>query len=277
MEATLRLQEELGLDILVDGQMDRGDAVGFFAEHLEGMEPAGLVRCFGNRYYRKPRIVGELSRPGPLTVDRFKLARSLTERPLLAVLTGPYTLMDWSFDEHYPSRADACRALAEVIREEAQDLLAAGAAEILIDEPAISVRPAEMELVHEGLARVAGSLRGKARVWTHICYGDLAPVLEAVFALPVDGIILEQANSGFPLLDALGDLPRDKMLGLGVIDVHSTRTEPADEIRERVARLLDAVPEDRLCLTPDDGMRTLTADQARSKLEQMVAAAITSS
>ena len=272
-DETLALQDDLGLDLWVDGQMERSDTATFFAERLEGMEVGGLVRCFGNRYYRKPRIVGEVERTGPLTVDAWQAAQAAASRPVKAVLTGPYTLMDWSFDEHYGARDRCCMALAEVVRAEAEALAAAGAAEIQIDEPAISVRPEEMQLAAEALAHVTGPLRGRARTWAHVCYGDLLSVSAELFALPVDGLLLELANSGFALLERLGDLPADKLLGAGVVDVQSEEVESVSAIRERGERLLERVPGERLWLTPDSGLRTLSAAATRGKLQAMVEAA----
>ncbi|MHC4429950.1 MAG: methionine synthase [Planctomycetota bacterium] len=269
----LKLQDELGLDVLVDGQMERSDMVGFFGEKLEGMEPGGLVRCFDNRYYRRPRIVGEVEREGPVTVEGWKAAQATASKPVKAVLTGPYTLMDWSFDEHYGSREACCLALAEIVRAEAEDLLAAGAKEIQIDEPAISTRPEEMDLVVEALGRVTGALGDKARTWTHICYGELLPVIDRVFSLPVDGLLLEMVSSGHAILDRLGDLPQDKLLGAGVVDVHSPDVESVDAVRARVDRLLERVPAERLWLMPDSGLRTLTTAVATAKLRSIVAAA----
>jgi 5-methyltetrahydropteroyltriglutamate--homocysteine methyltransferase len=269
-DAVLTLQEELGLDVLVDGQIDREDTVGFFGQKLEGMEPAGLVRCFGNRYYRKPRIVGNLSRAGTLTVDVWSRAQQATTKPVKAVLTGPYTLMDWSFDEHYGSRGACCRALAEIVRDEAQDLLAAGAQEIQIDEPAISARPDEMDLVAETLGLVTAPLSGKARTWVHIAYGDLLPVIDRVLTLPVDGLLLEMVSSNYAVLDRLQDLPENKLLGAGVVDVHSAEIESTDTLRARVDRLLQQVSAERLWLIPDSGLRTLSTDVAKAKLQAIV-------
>ena len=140
----IALQERLGLDILVDGEMERGDMTAFFAEQLEGMGISGLVRSYGNRYYRKPIVVGPIRRVKPMTVPMYQFAQSLTEKPVKGMLTGPYTMTDWSFNEHYPSRRDTILAFAQVIREEAEDLQRAGARYIQIDEPALSTRPDEL-------------------------------------------------------------------------------------------------------------------------------------
>jgi 5-methyltetrahydropteroyltriglutamate--homocysteine methyltransferase len=271
--AVLEQQRALGLDMLVDGQMDRSDMATFFAERLEGVEAGGLVRCYDNRYYRMPRVVDPIERVRALTVDHWKWAQQTAGRAVKAVLTGPYTLMDWSSDEHYGSREECCLAFAQALREEAEELLGAGATEIQIDEPALSVRPEEMELAMEALSRVVAGVRGRARTWLHACYGDFRPVIERIFALPVDGVLLELANSRMSLVDALGALPDDKLFGAGVVDVASPNEESVDEIKRRIERVLRHVPAERLWIVPDTGLRVLTEDQAARKLSAMVEAA----
>jgi len=128
----IRRQEDIGLDVLVDGEMYRGDMVAYFAERLEGFKLGGLVRSYGNRYYHKPVIAGKVQRPQPMTVSWFEYAQSLTTKPVKGMLTGPYTLLDWSYNEAYPTRRDAVLALAEVVRDEARDLERAGAKYIQI-------------------------------------------------------------------------------------------------------------------------------------------------
>ncbi|MGZ6339705.1 MAG: methionine synthase, partial [Candidatus Limnocylindrales bacterium] len=126
-EHWIRFQESIGVDILVDGEMYRGDMATYFAEELAGFEIGGIVRSYGNRYYRKPIAVGAVSRTRPITVDAWRFAQSLTDRPVKGMLTGPYTIADWSFDEHYESRRDFVLDLARAIHDEAMDLAAAGA------------------------------------------------------------------------------------------------------------------------------------------------------
>ena len=157
-EESIRRQERLDLDILVDGEMYRGDMVAYFAEHLEGFRIGGLVRSYGNRYYHKPIIASQVARPKPMTVDWFSYTQSLTDRPVKGMLTGPYTMLDWSFDEPYPSRRDAALALARVVRQEVEDLQAAGAQYIQIDEPAIHARPDEIEIAIEAMGVVTQGL-----------------------------------------------------------------------------------------------------------------------
>jgi 5-methyltetrahydropteroyltriglutamate--homocysteine methyltransferase len=271
--AAVRLQQDLGIDLPTDGQMDRGDLVADYSEHLSGLEPAGLVRCWGNHYYRRPSIVGPVSRPAAFSVAAWKQASRHANRPLKAVLMGPYTLMDWSYDEHYGSREAACLALAAALAEEAAELVAAGVTELQLDEPAVGSRPDELALVAEAVGRVTASLGAGVRSWLHVCYGDLRPVIGEVLALPVDGLLLEMANSRFELADALGQLPEGKLLGVGVVDAISPEIESVDAIRSRVERLLQQVPRESLLLCPDAGLRTLSAEQAAAKLRVMVEAA----
>src|SRR3990172_6809822 len=170
IKETIQLQEELGLDILVHGEMERGDMTTYFAENWEGFRISSPVRSYGNRYYRKPVVVDRLRRPKPTTVEYFQYAQSLTAKPVKGMLTGPYTMCDWSFDEYYPSRRDAVLALAKIVHDEARDLEAAGACYIPIDEPAISTRPDEIDLAIEAMEIVTDGLT--ATTISHICYGD---------------------------------------------------------------------------------------------------------
>lgn len=182
----IRAQEELGLDILVDGEMYRGDMVEYFAENMEGFAISGLVRSYGNRYYRKPIAVKRVERTRPITIQMFQYVQSLTRKPVKGMLTGPYTIADWSFNECYPSREAFILDLARVVHEEAVDLEKAGALYIQIDEPAISTRPEELGLAIRALGIVTHGL--KAHTITHICYGAFAQIYPEMLKLPVDQI-----------------------------------------------------------------------------------------
>ncbi len=270
---TIELQRAIGIELPVDGQMDRGDMIGSYVDRVDGMEIGGLVRCVGNRYYRKPRIVGEVGLDGSASIDHWKVAQAQSPVPIKAIVTGPYTLMDWSFDEHYGSREACCLAMAEVVRSEVEGLVDAGATDVEIDEPAITVRLEELGLAARGLDRVTGSIRDRARTWCHLAYVEAPASLAEIFALPVDGILLEMANSRFRIVDHLPALPEGKLLGAGVVDVMSERVETADEIAATIRSLLKRLPSERLWITPDSGLRTLEPDVARAKLEAMVKAA----
>ncbi|OGW87137.1 MAG: methionine synthase [Omnitrophica bacterium RIFCSPHIGHO2_02_FULL_46_11] len=266
----IEFQEEIGIDILVDGEMYRGDMVTYFAEHFKGFEISGLVRSYGNRYYRKPVAVGEIERLNPVTVEWFQFAQNLTQKPVKGMLTGPYTIMDWSFDEFYPSRRDFCLRLAEVVHEEAKDLQEAGAQYIQIDEPAVSVRPEELELAIEAMGIVTQGL--KAYTLTHICYGDFPKIYPKMLEIPVNQIDLELSNNEFDLLDLFKRAPFTSDIGLGVLDVHSHRTETKDEVKARIQKALKVIPKEKIYVSPDCGLKTREVEEAKAKLRVMVEA-----
>jgi len=270
----VRLQEDLGLDLLVDGEMDRADPITTFAERLSGVEIAGWVRVYGDRYMRKPRIAGPVSRAGASTVERFRFARSVATREVKAIVPGPYSLLDGSYDEYYPSRRAACTALAEIVREEVRDLAAAGATDIQIDEPSAGARRDEIPMLHELLARVAGPVRGRARVWVYLGYADLGAVGRELAALPADGLLVAGAHCDFAGVESFaGALPPGRLAGVGVVDTLRAAVETESEIRERIAMLRGLIAEDHLWVVPDGGFRALRPDAARAKLSAMVRAA----
>ncbi|MBI4054820.1 MAG: methionine synthase [Elusimicrobia bacterium] len=266
----IELQERLGLDILVDGEMYRGDMATYFAENLEGLKISGLVRSYGNRYYRKPIVTGSIQRSRPVTVRWWRFTQSLTKKPVKGMLTGPYTLMDWSFDEHYGSRRDCALAFAEALREEAEDLERAGATYIQIDEPAVSVRPQELELAIEALGCVTQNL--KVKTITHICYGRFEEIYPEMLRLPVDQIDLEMANSGYDLLNLFKKNPFDKEIGLGVLDVHSHHVETEEQILSGLQKTLKVLSPEQVTVDPDCGLKTRTREEVEKKLAVMVSA-----
>ena len=265
------VQEELGMDLLVDGEMYRGDMVTYFSEEMEGFEISGLVRSYGNRYYRKPVAVSPVGRRSDITVDWWKYAQSLTDKPVKGMLTGPYTIVDWSFNEHYPTREAFVLDIARAIHDEAVALEKAGAKYIQIDEPAISVRPEEMELASRALGIVTKGL--SAFTITHICYGDFAAVFDDLVGLPVDMLDLEMANSGFQLLELFKERSIDKHVSAGVVDSHDHRVESVEQIKRGIRSLLQVFPPERLYLDPDCGLKTRLEDESVGKLRNVVAAA----
>jgi len=264
----IQLQEEVGLDILVDGEMARGDMVTYFSEHMEGFTISGLVRSYGNRYYRKPVVIGPVRWTGPITVPMFTFTQGLTSKPVKGMLTGPYTIMEWSFDEHYPSREKLVLELAEAVHQEALALQEAGARYIQIDEPAISTRPEELPLAAAALGVVTRGLQ--AKTITHMCYGDFARVYKDLLSLPVDQLDLEMANSRYDMLDLFRREPFTKEIGLGVLDVHSHRIETVDEVVEGIKRALEVLRPEQIYVDPDCGLKTRTWEEARQKLGVMV-------
>ena len=269
-EEWVRRQERLDLDILVDGEMYRGDMVAYFAERLEGFRIGGLVRSYGNRYYHKPIIASKVSRPTPMTVEWFRYTQSLTDRPVKGMLTGPYTLLDWSYNEAYRTRRDAALALAEVVRQEAEDLQAAGARYIQIDEPAIHARPEEIDIAIEAMGIVTQNL--DAKTISHICYGDFAAIYPKVLELPVDQLDLAMANYGYRWLELFNKDPFTKELAIGIVDVHSHETETVATAAEGIRKGLRHVSKERLLPHPDCGLKTRTVEESEEKCRVVVEA-----
>jgi 5-methyltetrahydropteroyltriglutamate--homocysteine methyltransferase len=257
-------QESVGTDLLVDGEMYRGDMVAYFAEEMPGLEMGGLVRSYGNRYYRKPIAMGPIGRDKPITVEWWEFAQSLTDKPVKGMLTGPYTICDWSFNEHYDTRRDFVLDVAKAIRDEALDLERAGCKYIQIDEPAASTRMDELDLVTEAMNIVTEPLT--VHTLTHICYGDFHHAYPKMLDIPVDQIDLEFANSEYALLDKFDESSFTKYIGLGVTDVHSHLLEPVDDIADGIRKVMKYIPAERIFVDPDCGLKTRSIDEAKAKL-----------
>jgi 5-methyltetrahydropteroyltriglutamate--homocysteine methyltransferase len=266
----IELQEQLGLDVLVHGEMERGDMATYFAEFYRGMGISDLVRSYGNRYYRKPVVEGPLRWPGPVTVEMFTYAQSLTEKPVKGMVTGPYTMTDWSFNIHYSNRRDLVMAFAHVLKQEVKSLEDAGAKYIQIDEPAISTRPGELELAIEAMHVVTDGIN--AKTISHICYGDFSTIYPRILDLPVDQLDLEFANSKYDNIDIFRDPPFTKEIAFGVIDIHSHVIERVDQVKRGIQKALEVFPLEKVWIGPDCGLKTRTWDEARDKLRVMVEA-----
>jgi len=263
-------QERIGLDILVDGEQYRGDMVVYFAEHMSGFVIGDLVRSYGNRYYHKPIITGEVRWTGPITVEWWKFAQRCTSKPVKGMLTGPYTVMDWSFNEHYADRKAACLALAREIRKEVEALLEAGAKIIQIDEPATSVRPEELPLVVEAMQIVTEGLPGY--FVTHICYGAFRRIYPAMLDIPVDNFDLEMANNQLSLLELFREHPFGKDISFGVVDVHTHVVEDRGTVEKRLEQALEVLAPEQVWVDPDCGLKTRSVEEAQEKLRVVVEA-----
>jgi len=266
-------QEGIGLDILVDGEMYRGDMVAYFAKRLNGFKGtrSGLVRSYGNRYYRKPIITGEVQWKGPITVNWWKFTQGLTRKPVKGIVTGPYTMMDWSFNEYYPSRREACLALAKALHEEVKALAKAGAKIIQVDEPAISARPEELpEFAIEAMQMVTRGV--DAYFISHICYGAFEFIYPGMLELPVDNFDLEMSNSELDLIELFREHPFSKDLSFGVVDVHSHIVESVELVKQRIQRALEVLKPEQLWIDPDCGLKTRTREETVNKLKAMVRA-----
>jgi 5-methyltetrahydropteroyltriglutamate--homocysteine methyltransferase len=267
-EFWIEVQEVVGIDVLVDGEQYRGDMVAYFAEIMGGFEIGGLVRSYGNRYYHKPIVTSEARWPGPITVEWWKFAQSLTPKPVKGMLTGPYTVMDWSFNEYYPDRKATCFALAQEIRKEVEALIEAGAKIIQIDEPALSVRPEELPVAVEAMHLVTDGL--PAYFITHACYGAFEKIYPEMLQMPVDNFDLEMSNSDLDMLELFKGHPFSKDLSFGVVDVHSHVIEDVPRVQARIKQALEVVSKEALWIDPDCGLKTRTVDEAIEKMKVMV-------
>jgi len=275
-EYWIRSQEKIGLDVLVHGEMERGDMVAYFAGEpggntIQGMKLGGLVRSYGNRYYHKPIIIDKLQWPGPMTVDMWKFSQGLTGRPVKGMLTGAYTMVEWSFDEYYPTRRDAVLDMAKVIRREVEELVKAGCRYIQIDEPAIHTRPdSDFDMAVEAMHVTVDGI--DAEFHTHICYGDVPRIYQRMLRLPVKQIHLAFKNTDFAYLKLIDEFGYngDKDLGVGVTDVHTRFIETVDEVKDGIRETLKRLPPERVWILPDCGLKTRTTEEAEAKLQVMV-------
>jgi len=270
-EFWIRQQEEIGIDVLVDGEMYRGELAEYFTGNLKGFRRGGLVRIHGNTFCHKPVISGVVHWTRPITVERWRYAQSLTAKPVKGVVAGPYTLMDWSFNGHYHSRRAAAIAIAREMRREVEELVRAGCKIIQVDEPALSARPGEMDLVVEGIKIVTEKI--PAYFIVHACYGDFAGVYPGLLDLPVNNIYLEMANSDMALLDLMSADPFTLDLTVGVVDVLSSRAATPDLVRRRLKKALAVLKSTPAWAGPDCGLKSGTVDGAIAALRAVQEAA----
>lgn len=264
---------EAGVDIISDGEQAREDMVVYFAERMKGYAAGDWVRIFDNEYFRKPIVVDKVEWVMPMTVDHWRYATSLAGgRPVKGILTGPYTMLEWSFDLHYKDRRELVLDLARAIRREVEELVKAGAQYIQVDEPALSTRPwrEDAELLKEALDIIFRGIPAKRIV--HICFGRLERILPYILDYPVDQFDLEMKNSNFRLLPYLKEYGYNKELAFGVIDVHSLQVESAKEVEEAIDIVMkaDIVGPEKLYVKPDCGMKRLPREIAKEKMKNMV-------
>ena len=205
-----------------------------------------------------------------MTLKTWEYAQSLTDKPVKGMLTGPYTIAEWSFNEYYSTFEEFVMEVAKVVHAEAIDLESAGAKYIQIDEPAASTRPEEMELVARSMEVVTEGL--SAYTLTHICYGDFEAVFDDINRIPVDNLDIETANSNYSLLELFRGRQYDKHLSLGVTDVHTHQIESLDEVKAGIRKALEIFSPGQLFIGPDCGLKTRTAAESIAKLKVMVQA-----
>ncbi len=282
-EQCVRVQEQIGLDVLVHGEFERNDMVEYFGEQLDGFAFTGngWVQSYGSRCVKPPVIYGDVSRPAPMTVRWSRYAQSLTDRPMKGMLTGPVTVLQWSFVRDDQERAQTCRQIALALRDEVADLEAAGIAAIQIDEPALReglpLRQAQrrqyLDWAVEAFRIAASGVADATQIHTHMCYAQFNDIIDSVAALDADVISIETSRSRMELLDAFARFDYPNQVGPGVYDIHSPRVPDCAEMVELLRRAAEVLPAEKLWVNPDCGLKTRGWAETHAALEAMVAAA----
>ncbi len=278
----IKLQEQLGLDVLVHGEPERNDMVQYFAEQLDGFFATknGWVQSYGSRCVRPPVLYGDVSRPHPMTVDWATYAQSLTDKPVKGMLTGPVTILAWSFVRDDQPLADTANQVALAIRDETVDLQSAGIAVIQVDEPALrellplrdADKPAYLDWAVGSFRLATSGVSDATQIHTHLCYSEFGEVIGAIADLDADVTSIEAARSHMEVLDDLNSIGFSNSVGPGVYDIHSPRVPSTDEIATSLRAALKAVPAERLWVNPDCGLKTRNPDEVSASLTNLVAA-----
>ena len=279
----LKLQEELGLDVLVHGEFERNDMVEYFGEQLEGFAftEHGWVQSYGSRYVKPPIIFGDVSRAKPMTVRWSTFAQSKTARPVKGMLTGPVTILQWSFVRDDQPRADTAKQLALAIRDEVKDLEAAGIRVIQIDEPALreglplrrAEWPAYVEWAVNAFRLATAGVSDATQIHTHMCYSEFNDVIRVIEKMDADVISIESARSGSELLEGFKEYRYPNEIGPGVYDIHSPRVPSTAEIVQALKRMQEVLNDRQIWVNPDCGLKTRGWDETLPALRNMVQAA----
>ncbi|NEW49669.1 5-methyltetrahydropteroyltriglutamate--homocysteine S-methyltransferase [Nocardia cyriacigeorgica] len=277
------LQEKLELDVLVHGEPERNDMVQYFAEQLDGFAATdlGWVQSYGTRCVRPPILFGDVSRPAPMTVDWITFAQSLTDKPVKGMLTGPVTILAWSFVRDDQPLAESARQVALAIRDETVDLQHAGIRIVQVDEPALRellpLRAADqqgyLDWSVQAFRLATSGVADSTQIHTHLCYSEFGEVIDAIAGLDADVTSIEAARSHMEVLDDLNAAGFDLGVGPGVYDIHSPRVPGVEEITTALRAALKAVPAERLWVNPDCGLKTRGQAEVEASLRNMVAAA----
>ena len=279
----VQVQENLGLDVLVHGEAERNDMVEYFAEQLDGylFTRFGWVQSYGSRCVKPAVIYGDLSRPKAMTVDWIRYAQSLTTKVMKGMLTGPVTMLMWSFAREDIPREQQARQLALAIRDEVVDLEAAGIRIIQIDEAAfregLPLRKAAwqgyLDWATEAFRLTASGVRDETQIHTHMCYSEFNDVIESIAAMDADVITIETSRSDMELLEAFEQFAYPNEIGPGVYDIHSPRVPSREEMVKLMRKAARRIPAERLWVNPDCGLKTRGWPETEAALVNMVAAA----
>ncbi|BBU79366.1 hypothetical protein EIMP300_07660 [Escherichia coli] len=291
-------QERLGLDVLVHGEAERNDMVEYFGEHLDGFvfTQNGWVQSYGSRCVKPPIVIGDVSRPAPITVEWAKYAQSLTDKPVKGMLTGPVTILCWSFPREDVSRETIAKQIAlaagtftqcrpqSVLRDEVADLEAAGIGIIQIDEPALreglplrrSDWDAYLQWGVEAFRINAAVAKDDTQIHTHMCYCEFNDIMDSIAALDADVITIETSRSDMELLESFEEFDYPNEIGPGVYDIHSPNVPSVEWIEALLKKAAKRIPAERLWVNPDCGLKTRGWPETRAALANMVQARLQS-
>ena len=265
--------ERAGIDVVTDGEMRRNEMVEYFAHRIDGYEFNGRVKVWGHNYFDKPSVVEPVEYDQQWLVEEFKFTDEVADVPVKVPITGPYTLASWSFNEAYDSEAELAYDLADLVNEEIEALVEAGARYIQIDEPALATTPDDHAIVGEALEHIVEDVPDEVRLGLHVCYGDYSRIYPEILEFPVEEFDLELANGDFEQIGVFKEPEFTEDLALGVLDVHDTEVESVEQIKENIKKGLEVVPPERLTVSPDCGVKLLPREVAYEKMANLVEAA----
>jgi 5-methyltetrahydropteroyltriglutamate--homocysteine methyltransferase len=278
-------QEALGIDVLVHGEFERNDMVEYFGEQLRGFafSSLGWVQSYGSRCVKPPILYGDVSRPAPMTVGWSTYAQGLTRRPVKGMLTGPVTLLQWSFVRDDQPRRDTALQLALALRDEVLDLEASGIALVQVDEPAlreglplrISERESYLQWAVDAFRLATAGVRDETQIHTHMCYAEFGDILPSIAAMDADVLSIETSRSKLELLQDFARFSYPNAVGPGVYDIHSPRVPSEEEMVQRLSLAAEVLPVGQLWVNPDCGLKTRGWEEVMAALGRMVSAART--
>lgn len=280
IEESIRFQEDAGIDVLVHGEFERNDMVEYFGEQLAGytFTQFGWVQSYGSRCVKPPVIYGDVSRPEPMTVRWSEYAQSLTNLPVKGMLTGPVTILQWSFVRDDQPRSVTCTQIALAIRDEVVDLEKAGIQVIQIDEPAVReglpLRKKDWDAYYDWAIKAfrisASGVKDETQIHTHMCYSEFNDMIGAIADMDADVITIECSRSQMDLLDVFADFKYPNEIGPGVYDIHSPRVPSVDEMYYLMEKAIKVIPQRNLWVNPDCGLKTRHWEETKKALVAMV-------
>ncbi|MFQ6615496.1 MAG: 5-methyltetrahydropteroyltriglutamate--homocysteine S-methyltransferase [Fidelibacterota bacterium] len=274
----IRMQEGMGLDVLVHGEFERSDMVEFFAEQLEGIATtrSGWILSYGTRGYRPPIIYGDVSRPRPLTIEEIAFAQSLTDRPVKGMLTGPVTILAWSFVREDIPVEKVAYQIALCLRDEISDYEQAGIQIVQVDEPAFRekapIKRGDWDAYFRWAIkafRLATGARPETRIHTHMCYSEFGNIIDRIAQLDFDAIFIEATRSRGGVIESFEKIDFDRQIGLGVWDIHSTAVPRLEDMREIMERASRVLPRENLWINPDCGLKTRGWEETTASLKNL--------